>query len=447
MGPGEQSQVGIYESLPGTMQPHHHNASADGDFLWYDVRAFGALIDGITDNSAVIQAAINSMTSGGILFFPVGTCLGHFTLKNNVRILGEGFGSIIKLPNGAECDMIYALNKTGVAVENIFLDGNKAAQVGQTFYPLRYEGCSDSYFDTLFIQNGAYANLSLKNCARIFGGNIFSLNPYKVGIYLVGTTDSIIRGIHHQALDSGGASGHHGVLLYNGAINNQLSDIYIKTTVRIDGVTLNVNCHGNKISHVRALGCGNGLEINQSNYWEILDFFADNSGVAIGAEAGIEIIASTKGKILGAILKNNKGAGLYVYGGSNDNLFENILAEANDLSGFLINASLRNKFSNCKALSNLGRGFFLQAGSTYNEFVGCDADTNGVVGTYLGVEINASNYNKFLGGYFRGNGDWGIGEAGGANWSQVRCVFTSGNVSGGINLTGVNSVQTDNMSL
>lgn len=52
-------QVGIYETLPGTMLPHHHNASDDGDFLYYDVRVFGALADGVADDTIPVQDAVD----------------------------------------------------------------------------------------------------------------------------------------------------------------------------------------------------------------------------------------------------------------------------------------------------------------------------------------------------------------------------------------------------
>jgi len=438
------AQVGIYESLPGTMQPHHHNASADGDFLWADVRNFGAVVDGVTDDTAAVQAAINT---GLGVFFPIGMCLtGRLLPLDYTRLFGMGLGSKIKLKNATENDLIYGLNKTGISIENLFLDGNKAGQVGTTFHTLKLEGCVDSYVDKVFLQNGAYANFTLKNCQRIFGSQIFSKNPGAVGVYLVGTSDSILSGINHRT-DVGGASGYHAVLLYNGSVDNEISDVFVRAAVRLSGVTFNVNCHRNKLAHARFIGCENGVEINLSDYWELEDIFSDNNLVALGNESGIEIINSHYGRFLGGILRRNVGAGLQVHTGSHDNLFQNILAELNGWSGFYSNGSIRNKFSSCKSINNVGRGYLLEAASTYNELLGCDAETNGIAGGYLGVEINASNYNKILGGFFKGNGGWGIGEAGGSNWTQVRNVFTKDNVSGGVNLSGAQSVQTDNMSL
>ena len=103
-----------------------------------DVRAFGATGDGVTDDSAAIQAAHDSLPdSGGILYFPPGTFLGHITIKSNVHIEGSGINStILRLPNGSNTDVIKSRDfdsLTGkadlagshrVTIENITIDGN-----------------------------------------------------------------------------------------------------------------------------------------------------------------------------------------------------------------------------------------------------------------------------------------------------------------------------------
>ncbi len=62
------------------------------------VKDFGAVGDGVTDDTTAIQAAINSMSStGGRVFFPSGTYLVNsgITLKTRVTLEGADRNSTI----------------------------------------------------------------------------------------------------------------------------------------------------------------------------------------------------------------------------------------------------------------------------------------------------------------------------------------------------------------
>lgn len=85
----------------------------------------GASIDGSTDDSAPVQAAASSLTTGGILLIPQGSgacmCHGCDLLDNTiVIILGE-----VKIPSGESGTYIFkSLNKENVVYEAGTLDGN-----------------------------------------------------------------------------------------------------------------------------------------------------------------------------------------------------------------------------------------------------------------------------------------------------------------------------------
>ena len=436
------------------LQAEAYNRLIDFDQLkianvpWVDVRSYGAKVNGITIDTVAVQAAINSLTSGGTVLFPRGTCLtGGLTLLSNVRLMGMGWGSIIKLKNAGEAHLIYALNKTGISISNLTLDGNKANQAGG-FASLYFEGVTDSYIDDVFIQNGSYSNITLKNCARVIITTFLSKNPANVGAYFTGTTDSQIIGMH-SVKDTGGISGHHGVLLYSGSTDNQLMGIICRHTALSDGVTFHTGCHRNKLSQGLFIGCVNGVSIG-ANYFQVDGVYADNARATADYESGIEIVGSSKGTVSNCILRNNYGAGLYVHSASNDNVFEKIIAELNGWSGFLVDASLRNKFAACKAIENEGRGYYFTTGAHYNGLTGSDALNNSNTGAVPGVEIASSNYCKVTGGIFTDDQTpktqtYGIQETGTSNYSQIHGVNAAGNLTGSILLTGVNSVETDNM--
>jgi parallel beta-helix repeat protein len=70
---------------------------------WVDVREYGAKGDGSTDDTVAIQAAIDSLSSGGVIFFPLGTYNTDTTLAigNGVSLVGfSKKGSIIYKTTG-----------------------------------------------------------------------------------------------------------------------------------------------------------------------------------------------------------------------------------------------------------------------------------------------------------------------------------------------------------
>jgi hypothetical protein len=82
-----------------------------------DVRAYGAVGDGVTDDKAAIQSAIDAASGagGGVVFFPSGTFLISSSLasKRSVRLVGSG----------REATVIYN-SGTGVAID---IDGTSSS--------------------------------------------------------------------------------------------------------------------------------------------------------------------------------------------------------------------------------------------------------------------------------------------------------------------------------
>ena len=95
------------------------------------VKDFGAVGDGVTDDTAAIQAAITAVNTagGGTVIIPTGTYLvANVILKSNVNIQGQGYGSRLQTTSAA-----YTLYDNNVAVTNVSISGLRiSAYTGYT---------------------------------------------------------------------------------------------------------------------------------------------------------------------------------------------------------------------------------------------------------------------------------------------------------------------------
>lgn len=106
----------------------------------YNIADYGAVINGSTDDSTAVQAAINAAAAagGGVVYFPPGVCIAKgLSWPNNVTLVGCGKQvSILKLRNNANTYLIasssYVLNQLNVNLNqiayNMTFDGNKQNQ-------------------------------------------------------------------------------------------------------------------------------------------------------------------------------------------------------------------------------------------------------------------------------------------------------------------------------
>jgi hypothetical protein len=104
--------------------------TADVKKTVFDVKMYGAKGDGLTDDTAAIEAAITALdaASGGALYFPAGTYIvGNIACVDNMEIYGVGWASIIKLKDGASspCNCIAVTGVTNVSIHDLQLDGNR----------------------------------------------------------------------------------------------------------------------------------------------------------------------------------------------------------------------------------------------------------------------------------------------------------------------------------
>ena len=109
-----------------------------GDIV--SVKDFGATGDGSTDDTAAIQAAIDSLTLGGMVFFPIGIYVVSSTITVDtslIQLVGTGDSSIIRINHNSD---VIQLNKASVTkifslgVSNLNFDCTTDRTAGATIH-------------------------------------------------------------------------------------------------------------------------------------------------------------------------------------------------------------------------------------------------------------------------------------------------------------------------
>lgn len=128
-----------------------------------NVKNFGAKGDGVTDDTAAIQAAINA-TSGNRVFIPIGTYIISSPLIPKKRLLLEGGGNqgtTLKLKNGSNCAIIKLTDSTydQVAIKNLYLDGNSSNQTSSADAILHIDDSTQTVSD----EQHLFENITIRN--------------------------------------------------------------------------------------------------------------------------------------------------------------------------------------------------------------------------------------------------------------------------------------------
>lgn len=148
------------------------NSSNSGENA-YNVRAYGAAGDGVTDDTDAITAAIDALPTGGTLYFPAGVYrVSNINLKSDMTVQGDGWCSVIQLLDALtdytghnNCLNIVGSKSTpirNIIVRDIKLDGNRPTQQStagsqdQRLDGLHIRYASDIMVENVWMYNNGY---------------------------------------------------------------------------------------------------------------------------------------------------------------------------------------------------------------------------------------------------------------------------------------------------
>jgi len=137
----------------------------------YNVKAYGAKGDGVTDDTVAIIAAVTACKAagGGEVFFPRGdygiTSAMIFSGLSNISFRGSG-ATISAIADIQSAAMLYMSDSTGVEVHGIEFDGNSRSIRG-----LEFRGCSDVFVDKCEVHHMGQTGSTTTYVAGIRVGN------------------------------------------------------------------------------------------------------------------------------------------------------------------------------------------------------------------------------------------------------------------------------------
>jgi Pectate lyase superfamily protein len=311
--------VGNLNSLIVTGTATAGSFSGNGASLTYtlgvgtvNVKDFGAKGDGTTDDRTAIQNAINSLTSG-VVVFPTGSYLigssggVGLTLKPGVDLVALGGSNVTLLPSTNGTSVLYYLNPTtntlqsNFVIKGINFSANSKTSCNAIYINGNVSGArcsniriSDSTI-TGFSDSSGYG-INLVYCANTFITNVFFSTCY-TGIYTSNCADTNMNDT--MALNGGGNG------FYFTGTNSPFNEGYRLTGCSTNGQAVGIYINGCDYGVVSACSfttCAQSTTPSAgtafaSNHWKFVncEFSVAGTGTYASGFPGFTIGAASTG--------------------------------------------------------------------------------------------------------------------------------------------------------
>lgn len=366
------------------------------------VKDFGAIGDGVTDDSAAINAAINSVAAsgGGVIHMPTGvySINSPVILKGYVILSGEGFGrTIIKGANSTSHDLVVTdgfatlvgTNTTGgprcFGLRDLTIDGNRWNRTGTgtclLIYGYDYELTNIEIYDSRGI--GFYSEWAISGNVPVTPNGKDTMESHVTGLrtFRCGTDGMVFNGPHDTIFRDiltfinagrGAAFGEGATYTAGGVMVDQLHSYgnggwgVVASTLVLAGV---IESESNTAS--------GGVQVNAPGGR------IHGGSVMSWGNTGVGVELNAPGSITAIIAHHNTGNGLNLYSTSNQ---LRVTSYFNGGDGVRYNGNGgNNTVSPVQTYNNTGKGVYISGND--NRVTGLSAISNGTGGIQLSSGI------------------------------------------------------------
>lgn len=180
------------------------------DLEYVNVKNLGAVADGVTDETTLLQGIITNNRS---VYFPAGTYLvSTLNIPSDTRILTDGYLTIFKAKSGVVGDYsVLSVVGSRVSIASCKIQGNISTDTGEQRHAIQcYANASSGNLSDITIGNiiaenmrgdGLYiGNAAGYTITQVSAGSIFANNVYRNGVSITGGKDIYIRSINGTAV-------------------------------------------------------------------------------------------------------------------------------------------------------------------------------------------------------------------------------------------------------
>lgn len=414
------------------------------ELFWINVRDYGALGDGIADDGAKIQDAIDfAAATGGVVVFPSGIYLieAKLVLKTGVSLFI--YGATLRLKNGANDTVIeIESGASNVGVYGGTIDGNKGNN------PTGINGICNAYFTQCSYVN--IRDVKVTDCNEsgiiIYGFDLATPSKY---INVSGCTsgDNVLAGItctfieeftfHGNTAYSNGTHGigiqgsaRYGTITGNTAADSVLADNFTGYGVDVKDITVSGN------TSIR--GANNGIHFGGDNIVMSNNTVFDPTMHGIAAVRASSMVSNNV-TITGNIVQSPGKSGIWLDKCENFSIVGNSVADCTEHGIWLAEnddhgSVTGNNIRNCTLFGiSLANDDYLTVSG--NSIEGCGSTA---------IRVTDSTNNVFTGNNCKNNAA-PLVEGGTSDYNLVNGNHVRVNTSTTITLVGANSVQSNNL--